>query len=194
MDSYRSRRHCLLLYPDDSTHVKAKEYIERYFNYAYILHDKDKQKDSEELKKEHWHFVIQFQNAQYNTAVAKELGINPNYIQECRNMDKALEYLIHWNEETKHQYGFSEVKGPLKKKLAKLLEEETVTEDMKAQHLIEYILNYPGYLSASQLALAACHMDRWSAFRRASSIYLRILDDHNEQYAIKEWKEVKYED
>lgn len=185
MNAYRSRKHCLLLYPDDSFHVKAKEYIERYYNYAYILHDKDLKKDSEELKKEHWHFVVQFQNATYNTALSKELGISLNYIQECRNMDKALEYLIHWNEETKYQYSFSEVKGPLKRNLMKLLESERFSEDDKAKNLIEYIMNYPGYLSATQLALAACSMDKWSVFRRASSLYLRILDDHNEEYKLK---------
>ena len=195
MDSYRSRKHCFLLYPDDASHVNALKHIERYYNYAYILHDKDTDKEGK-LKKEHWHVVVQCQNATYNTAFAKELKIAVNYIQECRNYDAALQYLIHWNEETKYRYDFTEVKGPLKKKLAKILEEEIVPEDQKVTDLITYIISYPGYLSASQLALAACSMDKWSVFRRASSLFLRILDDHNEEYRVKAWegKTVKYED
>ena len=183
MDAYRSRKHCLLLYPDDSSHVNALKHIEHYYNYAYILHDKDTDKEGK-LKKAHWHVVVQFQNATYNTAFAKELGISVNYIQICRNYDLALQYLIHWNEETKHQYAFDEVKGTLKKRLAKLLVDELVPESEKANHIIDLILSYPGYLSAAKLGAMVCASDNWSTFRRSTSYYLRVLDDHNLPYKI----------
>lgn len=185
MDTYRSRKHCLLLYPDDSSHVDALKHIERYYNYAYILHDKDKDKEGK-LKKAHWHVVVRFQNATYNTAFAKELGIAINYIQECRNDDAALQYLIHWNEETKEHYDFGDVKGPLRKKLKKLLDDEVVPQSTKAQQIIKYI-DSSGYLSAYQLTMACCELDLWDVFRRSSSLFLRILDDHNEPYTRKSW-------
>jgi hypothetical protein len=33
-------------------------------HYAYILHDKDKKENSDELKKPHYHFLVHFEQAQ----------------------------------------------------------------------------------------------------------------------------------
>lgn len=195
MDSYRSRKHCLLLYPEDPSHVNALKHIERYYNYAYILHDKDMNKEGK-LKKQHWHVVIQCQNATYNTAFAKELGIAINYIEECRNYDAALKYLVHRDEETKYQYDFKDVKGPLKKKLAKILQDEIVPESEKANDIINMILSHPGYLSAAALGAMVCAVDKWSTFRRSVSFYLRVLDDHNEKYSVdfEQFEKVEYDE
>lgn len=182
MKAYKSRRHCLLLYPEDGTHVKALEYIERHYRYAYIKHDKDVIEETGELKKEHWHVVVEFQNAKYNTAVAKEMGITDNYIQECRNIENALEYLIHYREETKHQYDIAEVKGDLRNKLIKYMNNDSRDEGEKTVELLDYIESYQGELSVTKVARKSAELGLWDVFRRASAIYIRIIDEHNSRY------------
>lgn len=182
MKAYKSRRHCILLYPEDETHVKALEHVERYYKYAYIKHDKDVVEETGELKKEHWHVVVEFQNAKYNTAVAKEMGITDNYIQECRNIENALEYLIHYREETKYQYDIAEVKGDLRNKLIKYMNNDSRDEGEKTVELLDYIENYKGLLSVTRVARKSAELGLWDVFRRASSIYIRVIDEHNEAY------------
>lgn len=47
MENYRSRKHCLLLYPEEgSAHKKAIEYIKINYDYALIVHDKDSYKEN----------------------------------------------------------------------------------------------------------------------------------------------------
>lgn len=182
MKAYKSRRHCVLLYPEDEKHVKALEHIERYYKYAYIKHDKDANEETGELKKEHIHVVVEFQNAKYNTAVAKELEITENYIQECRNVENALEYLIHYNEEKKYQYDIAEVKGDLKNKLIKYVRNDKRDEGEKTMELIEYIEAYDGQLTVTKVAKKSAELGLWDVFRRASAIYIRIIDEHNQSY------------
>jgi hypothetical protein len=71
-----------------STDIKA---------YAYILHDKDKQDDSEELKKPHYHFLIQFNKNQrgawFKQFSTDDMGIV--FVQTCHDPLSAFNYLIH---------------------------------------------------------------------------------------------------
>jgi hypothetical protein len=71
-----------------STDIKA---------YAYILHDKDLQENSTELKKPHYHFLVQlYRNQrgswfkQFNT---DDMGIV--FVQPCYHPKSAFDYLIH---------------------------------------------------------------------------------------------------
>lgn len=74
---FRARNFNLVLYPEDETHTKAIEYIERNYDYAIILHDRDCNEYGE-IKKEHYHIVLRFKNAKWNTALAEELKITVN--------------------------------------------------------------------------------------------------------------------
>lgn len=66
----------------------------RVKNYAFITHDKDV-KDGE-LVKPHIHLMMQFENAHHVTAVAKELGVHPNYVELWdRRINNAWSYLLH---------------------------------------------------------------------------------------------------
>ena len=106
---YRSRKHCILLYPDDVNYNTYMDNLKSY-DFAYIIHDKDKN-DNGELKKQHTHVVLTSKNAIWNSALSVELGIPMNYIQQCRNEESALNYLVHFNDCDKYQYSLDEVKG-----------------------------------------------------------------------------------
>ena len=180
MSKYRNRRHAVLLYPDCPSHVQALATIEKTYDHCYILHDKDLNDDGS-LKKPHWHVVISCKHATWNTALAKELDIPLNYIQEIRNIDLMLEYLIHANEEEKHQYFLDDVKGTanLKHQLKKSIEIDTLSEGDKVIELIEIIENADKEISISSFSRACAMMGRWDIFRRSGAIFLKMIEEKN---------------
>ena len=190
MEKFRSRKMCMLLYPnEDLTHKKAIEYIKLNYDYALIEHNQDLNENGE-LKKSHTHIVVSFLNAKWNTAIAEELGITANYIEKCRSLDNALEYLIHYNDDTKHQYDIEEVKGNLQSQLKKILLNDGKDENTKAFELYDYIENYDGYIDEITFLKYACSIGMYDVARRSSMYILRAIDKHNYQL---EHRSIKYE-
>lgn len=179
MEKFRSKKFCLLLYPlEDDTHKQALEYIKLNYDYASIVHDKDTNEQGE-VKKSHTHVVISIPNAKWNTALAKELGITENYIERCRGLENALEYLIHFNDDSKHQYSLDEVKGNLKKKLKKIMLNDGQDEEDKVELLIDFITTYPGFLRFGDFSTYCVSLGMWSVFRRSASIFVKLIEEHN---------------
>jgi len=179
-EKYRSPKHCVLLYPDDPNHVNALKMIKESTDYLCILHDKDKTKEGE-LKKPHWHIILVYKNATWNSAIAEEFSIPLNYIQRLRNYEAASEYLIHANEPEKHQYTLDEVSGTvrLKNKLKTSIETGEITEGEKVIELIELIENADKYISIGSFARACAAMNRWDVFRRSGAIFLKMIEEKN---------------
>lgn len=173
---FRSAKMRLLLYPDDPTHVKALELIKENYDYAYILHEAE-----EETKKPHWHVVVRFRNAQWNTALSKNLGISENYIRNANNLDKALQYLIHLNDADKKQYDISCVKGSLLERLKTSLNKIDRTEDEEASILIEYIKKSTDRISFMAFSRYCVDNGYWATYRRAQNIFRLLIKEHNEE-------------
>ena len=96
IEKFRDRKFCLLLYPlEDESHKNAIDVIKRSYDYAMITHDSDLDEVGN-LKKTHTHLVIRFNNPVWNSALAKDLGIEINYIQKCRSLERSLLYLVHY--------------------------------------------------------------------------------------------------
>jgi len=83
--------------------------------YAYILHDKCKKEDgSNELKKPHYHFLLQFTQTQrgswFKAYNSDDMGIV--FFEQCRAPLNAFNYLIHdtptARKQNKHLYDPSE--------------------------------------------------------------------------------------
>lgn len=185
MEKFRSRKFCILLYPlEDETHKKAVEYIKLNCDYALIIHDKDFN-DNGEIKKSHTHIVLSFNNAKWNTALAEELKITVNYIQQCRNYENALNYLIHYNDDSKYQYSLDEVKGNLKHKLEKIIKNDKKDENDKVSELTEYIENHIGYLSVTDFMKYSCSIGMWDVARRSTGYFLQAIKEHNYPYRIE---------
>lgn len=178
---YRSRVHNLLLYADDPTHVEAMSLIDKSYDYAAILHDKDLD-DNGELKKPHYHYVVRFNSAKWNTAIAKDLSIKENYIEQCQNINNSLLYLLHYNDSDKYQYSIEEVKGPIKVKLQELLKSSGVSEVEKVTMFMDYIDSVQNYISTGQIIRWCLENGCWDAYRRAPSIWNRVVDEHNYHY------------
>lgn len=65
--------------------------------YAYILHNKDKQPNSDELKKPHYHFLVHFEQPQrgswFKAFATDDMGLV--FVQRCSIPKSAYDYLIH---------------------------------------------------------------------------------------------------
>jgi hypothetical protein len=169
-----------MLYPkEDITHKNAIEFIEKYYTYAMIVHDKDVNYETGETKKEHVHVVLEFKNARYVSGLAKELNIDPNYIQVCMSFDGALSYLIHFDEMEKYQYSIENVSGSLKVKLKKLLRNIGKDECDKVNDIFDIIDGYTGYLSLSILNREVVRLGLWDVYRRGGQFILKYLEEHN---------------
>lgn len=184
-EKYRSRVHSLLLYPDNDTHMAALNIIEKSYDYAYILHDMDKEENGEK-KKPHIHVLLRFGQAVWNTAICKELGIEERWIEKPRSFDNALLYLIHYNDADKHQYNVGDVRGNLAKRLIEKMNAQEKTEGEKVCELIQFIREFDGYLSVTLFAEYCAANGYWSEFRRSGAIFVNIIKEHNEMYQKKE--------
>lgn len=111
-DKIRSVYKGLILYPDDSTHVKAMQIINNNFRYKAILHDRDIDQNGE-IKKAHFHYVIKLDSTQTNEWLSNTLEIKPNYIQKIISLKGALDYLTHKYTPDKFQYEEEELFGDL---------------------------------------------------------------------------------
>lgn len=177
-NKFRSRTIAFLLYPSDYAHVKAMETIKSNYDYVAILHDKDYTEDGE-IKKAHWHVILRFKNATWNSAICKELGIELNYSEQIRNFDNAMMYLIHYNDSDKYQYDIKEVFGTFKNRLTDILNNQNKSEGEKIVELIEYIENKKGYLSVTEFAKYCAMNGYWSEFRRSGAIFCKMIDEKN---------------
>lgn len=84
--------------------------VEQCPNYAWIIHNKDTDKDKPaEPIEDHIHAYVEFPNPRSFASVAEILGVPENMV--CKVIDKngILQYLIHKNQPEKFQYGFDEI-------------------------------------------------------------------------------------
>lgn len=180
-EKFRSRLFVAVLYPDDPTHVECMEKLNKNgYNFAAILHDKDVYEDGEhegETKKAHWHIIVRFKNAVWNTAVAKELGIEPNYLEACKDGDSALLYLVHYGKEEKFQYEYEEVFGPMKVKLGTLLAD--TDEGTRALNVIQIIESSPGLIGYTELIKKAVAAGVYGDLIRMGSFATGAMREHN---------------
>lgn len=188
-EKFRSRCHVAVLYPEDPTHVSAiDKLMQNGYNFAAILHDEDVYEDGEkkgEKKKPHWHVVIRFKNASWNTSIAKDLGITPNYLELCKDLDASLLYLVHYANPEKAQYDYEKVFGPLKLKLATLLAD--TDEGTRALSVHDIIVNSPGPIGYSELLRKAVAAGLYADLRRMGQFAVGLMREHNyECYAVSQ--------
>lgn len=186
MDKFRSRLMILVLYPDNDEHKKALEKIKQNYKlFAYILHDKDVLIDDngvEQKKKSHYHVILKFNQARWNSAVCDELGIAYNYCKITNNLKNSLLYLIHYNNTEKTPYDLKDVHGTLYSTLEKYVNYETSTEDERIIEIMQMINSYQGYYKYSTLLTDICIHGLYADYRRGYSILKEIIIEHNAKY------------
>lgn len=180
---FRAYNFVCILYTDNDRHLNAIKYIqENYSDYVFIFHDKDVNEVGED-KKPHFHVLLQFKNSRWNTALAKELDIEENLLQECKNVTGSLKYFIHFGLDNKYQYSIEDCVGS--SKLLKRLEKVVSNgkdENEKTSDLIDYINEFDGIISVLAFSRYCCTVGMWDVFRRASSIFLALIQEHNREF------------
>lgn len=179
----RSRCWNLLLYPDDPTHADALDKIQTSGEYQFVgcCHNLDSDENGE-LKKEHFHLILSFENARENYSLARELGIEVNYIQKTKSWNDSARYLLHFGCEDKFQYTPDTLVGTstLIDKVKKLLDTRTESESILG--LLDWIDEQQRRISTSELNRQALKQGVWAAYRRAGLVLMRSLDEHNLLY------------
>lgn len=173
---YRSRNYNLLLYPDNESHSNAMELIRKTYKYAACLHTLDL-KDDGTLKKPHWHVVVRFAQARWNTALADELGIETRFLESTKSVEKSLKYLIHADHPEKAQYEIESVEGDLKVLLEKYLLD--VCEDERILQLIDLLDSFACPVSYSSFVRVVCSRGLYSDFRRSALVMTKLISEHN---------------
>ena len=188
MEKQRDRKWTMILYPEDPTHKSAMEKLELGgYKYVAILHDSDVWEEGEsenhvagEPKKEHWHVVLKFPQARWNTALSDELGIPINYFQKCANFDAACLYLVHANAENKHQYDPAALFGTLVHVVNKLLADDD--EGVRVLEIVKQIDARPGRASYRDILVWACKNGYYGEFRRLGIGVSALIREHNEEF------------
>lgn len=167
----------IILYLDNQLHLLLLKRLTSQYHYAYILHDKDKNEDGE-LKKEHYHLLLFFDNARWGSSILKEIEIdNPNLIEFRDNKTSAIQYLIHSNNLDKFQYNYEDIISDIDISIyfSKIKNEECSSVAI----IYDFIVNYVGFLHFSTLYYYAVSNNLWSAYRRNYSIIKDLVMEHN---------------
>lgn len=184
----KTRTFCGVWYPDeDISHLFALNVLNEYgFQYCAINHDKDTYSEEDiipeglsvgDLKKPHTHVYIRFRTARYLDAVAKELKIGTNYLQQCKNSVGQLLYMVHDGYPTKYQYSVDEVYGPLacEVKKSKVMEDEGI----RVLRILDILDTLPPLASYREFLTRVCKAGLYSDFRKLGSGAKVLLDEHN---------------
>lgn len=133
----RFRNFNVLLYPDTESYnyndviFKLNEY--KY--YAWIEH-----KPESDEKKEHIHLFIHLDNACTKSAIANNLGIPQNFVQETKSVRSSCRYLTHIDYPDKIQYDYKDVHiSTLFERKFKKNFEDLETEEQIINNIFEFI-------------------------------------------------------
>lgn len=179
----RSRTFALELYPEDYMHVDKLEYIKNYFDYAYILHDKDKwEEETEEhklgeLKKPHWHVIISFKNARSVDSIKKELELS--HVETC-NFYAYTRYLIHKDQPQKYQYSELEIVTNMELRIMNALKKDFNSKEQDTRILLDYIFSKQQYsfCTFKDLTIFAMENDCLLDLKRNTFFYKQFIDDN----------------
>lgn len=139
------------------------------YKYAYIYHDKDNNKP-------HYHFQIYFTSQRYISSISKEFNIPDNLITIIKDKKKAIQYLIHLNDDEKYHYSFDEINSNFNIEI--YFSNKSVEMD-DISLIIEYIDSQSDIIYYYNLMSFVLKNSIWSSYRRNYSIIKDIVQEHN---------------
>lgn len=150
--------------------------------YAYIVHDKDIL-DNGEPKKTHIHLILSYSNARSIENVEKILLVYMNknelqhqnvFIEPCRNIKSAFDYLTHKNDKNKYQYTIDNVVCSS----IEFFQHQSSTNDY-ISHVLDFIEGCDRFVSYTELLR---HFGNILSMCRVNWIY--VLKEHNDSYVL----------
>ncbi len=180
MNNKRVRNYLGVIYEDD------ENFDNQFFNLSqekesiWIKHDRDLD-DEGNIKKPHYHFVIQLKNACTLSSMAKRLEVNKNMLEYVKNVNSSLKYLIHYKDDNKYNYNPEEVQSnseKLKRRFLDLVAKETPETD-KMIGIFDFIESQTDYIDVKILFKYAVKNNIWDAYRRNYAIIKDLVGNHN---------------
>lgn len=169
----QDRKFEVILYPDSTSYDFADVItrLQDYFDmWAWLVHDKDIDSDTGELKKPHCHFAGTRPNAVSIQTVANAAGVPANYVKFGITTKGVFRYLVHADSPAKYQYDFTNVVANFDyPRYCNLLKDSDY-----ARRIIRYIVDNR-VITTKQLAQWCLDNDCWSEFRRAYRIWYDIM-------------------
>ena len=184
MSKMNKRYYCveIILYTDNSVHIELLRDLIKKYDYAYILHDKDKE-DNGTFKKPHYHLLIFFPNARWGSSILKEIKIdNSNLIEFRDNKVAAIQYLLHSNNLDKYQYPIEDIISNIDINI--YFNNLKNREEQDVAIIYDFILNYKGILYFIQLYNFCVSNNLWPSYRRNYSIIKDVLIEHNREVSV----------
>lgn len=182
MENLRGENWTITLYPEqgNSQDMITLEYITSNFKYAYILHNKDINNETGELKKEHIHVVIKLENARTLQSIAKELNIEENRLERVRNLRKMIRYLVHQDNQEKYQYEIENIKTDMWEEIEKYFQNDSESYDILL--IYEFIYTIDRYLYFQEVLEYVLKNNLYASYRRGANIINRIVEEHNKLF------------
>lgn len=178
------RKMVAVLYDEDPTHLAALDKIRSSYQFAMIKHDCDVIEGTGELKKAHWHIVLDFRHARYLTGVSKALGITDNYLKPCSDDEQYLRYLIHADDPDKYQYPLSAVEATpdMLTRLDIALSRQGVkpTEVESVSRILSYLDSLDDVVTIRELIAWSIGNECYSALRRGGWLMKVLVQEHND--------------
>lgn len=184
----RFRTFACELYPEDPSHVEILEYIKKYYEYAYILHDKDiwdkEVVDDDgvtihkvgDIKKPHYHVILNFKNPRSIDKLRNELGLK--HLETC-NFYFYSRYLIHKDNPRKFQYNEHEIVTNIELRIHNALKRDYNSQEQDTRILLDFIFSArnQGYLTLKQVTDYATEHDCLLDLKRNINFYRYFIDD-----------------
>lgn len=205
-DSSRRVNWVSLTYPSDRErveHLYSLVVEHQQSCVCWCVHDRDVDVNGE-VKQAHCHTVIHLNNAMSASAFSTNFCIRPRMFEpaykdgDIKNLDQAFLYLVHADDKSKaqgkYQYPLESIKGPwatyARERIEYLLSQPSKeVKESQSFFAINTFIDSSLYLSVGALAKWCASNGHWSNFRRSSSIYRAIMEEHNEFLRKKERRE-----
>lgn len=170
----------MTLYPDSTSynHDEIIGYIMLDFqDWAYILHDKDTNEDTGELKKAHTHLLFRHSDRLSINSISKKYGVPVNDIKWKADWKGAIQYLVHYNHPEKYQYDISEIVSSYGEDIKQFFTVKQVQEEEQVLALYNFI--YEQRISTMHdLLKYSLENNCYSALRRGATIFRDLLKEN----------------
>ncbi len=190
MSNQRSRNFSLITYHSQEVIESVLCSRDVIRHWCYIIHDKDKKENSEELKEKHYHILINLNNAMTETALQKLFPVGQSTLSQImRDKSNCFNYLTHADRPDKYQYQESElvsddieywkglsIGGDDNEKVLNILNDimlHVPLREMAKRYGRDVVINYSKYAS-----FATC-IEREERIFRVENEVVDLLDDNS---------------
>lgn len=168
----------LIIYDYNILQDKIQIIDDNLIEYAYILHDKDIDEKTGDIKKAHYHLRVFDDNQRSISAWAKLFNVKENDIQVLENKRRAIRYLIHLDSPKKHQYSNIDIVTNIVD-IDNYFNEDKVQEDSQLANIFSYIDTIRGYIYFREIKAYVLQNNYWGVYRRYYSIIKDVILEHN---------------